>query len=76
MVGADWGDNLSLESDYFDNMNECAIKLIKKRESICLRSAADEIREYRETLTEQKEQPYRDRSVEENLALFEEMRRG
>ncbi|MDD3360614.1 MAG: glutamine--tRNA ligase/YqeY domain fusion protein [Hespellia sp.] len=76
-LGADWGDNLFFASDYFDAMYECAIKLIKKGKAYICDLTAEEIREYRGTLTEAgKNSPYRDRSVEENLALFEEMRAG
>lgn len=76
-LGADWGDNLFFASDYFDTMYECAIKLIKKGKAYICDLTAEEIREYRGTLTEAgKNSPYRDRSVEENLVLFEEMRAG
>ena len=73
-LGADWGDHLYFASDYFDTMYECAIKLIKKGKAYVCDLSAEEIREYRGTLTEPgKNSPYRDRSVEENLQLFEEM---
>ena len=76
-LGADWGDHLYFASDYFDTMYECAIKLIKKGKAYVCDLSAEEIREYRGTLTEPgKNSPYRDRSVEENLQLFEEMRAG
>ncbi len=62
-------------SDYFDQMYECAVKLIKKGKAYVCDLNADEIREYRGTLTEPgKESPYRNRSVEENLDLFERMK--
>ncbi len=64
-------------SNYFDQMYECAVKLIKKGLAYVCDLTADEIREYRGTLTEPgKESPYRNRSVEENLKLFEEMKNG
>lgn len=76
-LGAEWGDNLFFASDYFDTMYECAVKLIKKGKAFVCDLSADEIREYRGTLKEPgKNSPYRDRSVEENLELFEAMRDG
>ena len=76
-LGADWGDHLYFASDYFDQMYEYAIKLIKKGKAYVCDLTADQIREYRGTLTEPgKDSPYRDRSVEENLELFEDMRAG
>ena len=64
-------------SDYFEQMYECAVKLIRKGKAYVCDLSADEIREYRGTLTEPgKESPYRNRSVEENLALFQNMRDG
>ena len=64
-------------SDYFDKMYECAVLLIKKGKAFVCDLSADEIREYRGTLTEPgKNSPYRDRSVEENLNLFERMKNG
>lgn len=64
-------------SDYFDQMYECAVKLIKKGKAFVCDLSADEMREYRGTLKEPgKNSPYRDRSVEENLDLFERMRAG
>ena len=76
-LGADFGDNLFYASDYFDMMYECAIKLIKKGKAYVCDLTAEEIRQYRGTLTEPgKNSPYRDRSVEENLELFEAMRDG
>ena len=76
-LGADWGEHLYFASDYFDQMYECAVKLIKKGKAFVCDLTAEEMREYRGTLTEPgKESPYRNRSVEENLKLFEEMREG
>ncbi len=76
-LGADWKDHLYFASDYFEVMYECAIKLIKKGKAYVCDLTAEEIREYRGTLTEPgKESPYRDRSVEENLELFEAMKDG
>ena len=76
-LGADWGDHLYFASDYFDQMYECAVKLIKKGKAFVCDLTAEQMREYRGTLTEPgKDSPYRNRSVEENLRLFEEMRDG
>ena len=76
-LGADWEDRLYFASDYFDQMYEAAVKLIKKGKAFVCDLTADEIREYRGTLTEpSKESPYRNRSVEENLDLFERMKKG
>ena len=76
-LGADWGDHLYFASNYFDQMYECAVKLIKKGKAFVCDLTAEEMREYRGTLTEPgKNSPYRDRSVEENLRLFEEMKDG
>ena len=76
-LGADWEDRLYFASDYFDQMYECAVKLIKKGKAYVCDLSADEIRQYRGTLTEPgKESPYRNRSVEENLELFENMKNG
>ncbi len=76
-LGADFEDRLFFASDYFPQMYEAAVKLIKKGKAFVCDLSAEEIREYRGTLTEPgKNSPYRDRSVEENLALFEEMRSG
>ena len=75
-LGFEWGE-LRFASDYFDTMYECAVKLIKKGKAFVCDLTGDEMKEYRGTLTEPgKESPYRDRSVEENLKLFEEMREG
>ena len=76
-LGADWEDRLFFSSDYFDQMYECAVELIKKGKAYVSDLSAEQIREYRGTLTEPgKEDPYSGRSVEENLKLFEEMREG
>ncbi len=76
-LGADWEDRLFFASDYFEQMYEAAVRLIKKGKAYVCDLTAEEIREYRGTLTEPgKESPYRNRSVEENLQLFEEMREG
>ena len=76
-LGADWEDRLFFASNYFDQMYEAAVKLIKKGKAFVCDLTAEEIREYRGTLTEPgKNSPYRDRSVEENLDLFERMKNG
>ena len=76
-LGADWKDHLYYASDYFPQMYEAAVKLIKKGKAFVCDLSAEEIREYRGTLTEPgKESPYRTRSVEENLDLFERMKNG
>lgn len=76
-LGADYEDTIYFASDYFDDMYEAAIKLIKKGKAYVCDLTADEIREYRGTLKEPgKNSPYRDRSVEENLRLFEGMKNG
>lgn len=76
-LGADWEDRLFFASDYFEQMYEAAVKLIKKGKAYVSDLNANEIREYRGTLTEPgKKDPYSDRSVEENLELFENMKNG
>ena len=76
-LGADWEDRLFFASNYFDQMYEAAVKLIKKGKAYVCDLTAEQIREYRGTLTEPgKNSPYRDRSVEENLELFENMKAG
>ncbi|MBO5088771.1 MAG: glutamine--tRNA ligase, partial [Lachnospiraceae bacterium] len=76
-LGADFGDKVYYASEYFDAMYEGAIKLIKKGKAFVCDLTAEEIREYRGTLKEPgKESPYRNRSVEENLDLFERMKNG
>jgi len=76
-LGVDFGDEPLYGSDYFEQMYEYAVYLIKKGKAYVCDLSPDEIREYRGTLTEPgKNSPYRDRSVEENLELFEQMRAG
>ena len=76
-LGADWEDRLFFASNYFDQMYEAAVKLIKKGKAYVCDLTAEQIREYRGTLTEPgKNSPYRARSVEENLELFENMKAG
>ena len=76
-LGWDWGNHLYFASDYFDKLYEYALELIKKGKAYVDDRTQDEIRLDRGTLTEVgKESPYRNRSVEENLQLFEEMRAG
>ena len=76
-LGADYEDRLFYASDYFDEMYEDAVKLIKKGKAYVSTLTAEQMREYRGTLTEPgKNDPDRDRSVEENLRLFEEMKSG
>ncbi|WP_343247498.1 glutamine--tRNA ligase/YqeY domain fusion protein [Diplocloster hominis] len=76
-LGADWEDRLYFASDYFQKMYEAAVTLIKKGKAFVCDLSAEEIREYRGTLTEPgKDSPYRNRSVEENLDLFEKMKNG
>ena len=76
-LGAEWDDRLFFASNYFQQMYEAAVKLIKKGKAYVCDLSAEQIREYRGTLTEPgKNSPYRDRSVEENLQLFEDMKNG
>jgi glutaminyl-tRNA synthetase len=76
-LGFDWEERLFYASDYFEQLYECAVQLIKKGKAYVCDLSADEIREYRGTLTEPgKDSPYRTRPVEENLDLFERMRAG
>lgn len=76
-LGADFGDKVFFASDYFEQMYEAAIKLIQKGKAYVCDLTAEEIREYRGTLTEPgKNSPYRDRTVEENLKLFQDMKDG
>ena len=76
-LGADWEDRLFFASNYFDQMYEAAVKLIKKGKAYVSDLSAEQIREYRGSLTEPgKEDPGSVRSVEENLALFEDMKAG
>ncbi len=76
-IGGDFEDRFFFASDYFEQMYEGAIKLIKKGKAYVCELTPDEIREYRGTLTEPgKNSPYRDRTMEENLVLFEGMKNG
>ena len=76
-LGADFEDRLYFASNYFQKMYECAVLLIKKGKAFVCDLSADQIREYRGDFnTPGKESPYRSRSIEENLALFEEMKSG
>ncbi len=76
-LGADWEERLFFASDYFEQMYEGAVKLIKKGKAYVSDLTAEEMREYRGTLTEPgREDPNRERSVEENLTLFEKMKNG
>ena len=76
-LGADWEDRLFFASNYFEQMYEAAVKLIKKGKAYVCDLSPEEIREYRGTLTEPgKDSPYRDRTVEDNLELFENMKNG
>lgn len=76
-LGADWGERLFFASDYFEAMYEAALKLIKKGKAFVCDLSAEEISAYRGTITEPgKESPYRNRSIEENLSLFQKMRNG
>jgi len=76
-LGADFEDRLFFASDYFEQMYQWAVDLIKKGKAYVCDLSADEVREYRGTLTEPgKESPYRNRTIEENLDLFERMRKG
>ncbi len=76
-LGFDWGEHLYFASDYFEKMYQYAIELIKKGKAYVDSHSADQIREYRGTLTAPgKNSPYRDRSIEENLELIEKMKNG
>jgi glutaminyl-tRNA synthetase len=76
-LGFDWGDRLRHSSDYFDQLYDYAVQLVKMGKAYVDSLSADEIRSHRGTLTEPgKNSPYRNRSVEENLDLFERMRAG
>ncbi len=76
-LGFDWEERLYYASDYFETLYEYALQLIKKGKAYVCDLSAEEIREYRGTLTQPgKDSPYRERSVEENLELFERMRKG
>jgi len=76
-LGFDWGNRLYYASDYFEDLYKYAVQLIKQGEAYVDSLSAEEIKEYRGTLTEAgKESPYRNRSIDENLALLEAMRAG
>ncbi|HMN61640.1 MAG TPA: glutamate--tRNA ligase family protein, partial [Anaerolinea sp.] len=76
-LGYDWEDREFYASDYFEQLYQFALQLIRKGKAYVDDLSADQIREYRGTLTEPgKNSPFRDRSVEENLDLFERMRKG
>lgn len=76
-LGFDWGEHLYYASDYFEQLYELAVDLIKQGKAYVCDLSADEIREYRGTLTKPgKDSPYRNRTVEENLDLFARMRQG
>jgi len=76
-LGFDWGDRLYYASDYYEKLYQYALALIRKGKAYVCDLSADEIREYRGTLTQPgNESPYRNRSIEENLDLFERMRSG
>ncbi len=76
-LGFDWGDNLFHASDYFEQLYDFAVELIRLGKAYVDSLSEDEIREYRGTVTEPgRDSPYRDRSVEENLDLFTRMRTG
>ena len=76
-IGGDFEDRCFFASDYFEEMYEAAVKLIKKGKAFVCELSPEQIREYRGTLTEPgKNSPYRDRSIEENLDLFERMKNG
>ena len=76
-VGYDWRDRLYFASDYFEQLYDYAVELIKRGKAYVCELSADEIREYRGTLSQPgKDSPYRHRSIEENLDLFKRMRAG
>ncbi len=76
-LGGDWGDRLFYASDYFDQLYEWAVQLIKSGKAFVCDLSGDEVRKQRGTLTEPgQESPYRNRTVEENLELFERMKAG
>ena len=76
-LGANWEDRLYFASDYFDRMYEAAVTLIKKGKAYVSSLTADEIKEYRGTLKEPgKNDPDRDRPIEESMQLFEDMKNG
>ena len=76
-LGFDWGDRLFHASDYFENLHQCAVQLIEAGKAYVCSLSSEEIREYRGSLSEPgKNSPYRERSIQENLGLFESMRQG
>ncbi|HVM96854.1 MAG TPA: glutamate--tRNA ligase family protein, partial [Candidatus Acidoferrales bacterium] len=76
-LGFDWGDKLFYASDYFERLHDFAVELIKRGKAYVCSLSPDAMRAYRGTLTEPgKDSPYRNRSVDENLRLFAEMRAG
>src|SRR4029079_12924249 len=76
-LGFDWGDKLFFASDYFEQLYEFAVELIRRGQAYVCSLSEDEIREYRGTVTEPgRESPYRHRSVAENLDLFSRMQAG
>src|SRR5579864_5860540 len=76
-LGFDWEDRLFYASDYFDQLYEWAVQLIKSGKAYVCDLSAEQVRKYRGTLTEPgKDSPYRNRTVDENLNLFERMRKG
>jgi glutaminyl-tRNA synthetase len=76
-LGFDWGEHLYYASDYFDKLHDFAVELIQKGKAYVCHLSSEEMRNYRGTLTEPgKESPYRNRSVEENLTLFTQMKNG
>jgi glutaminyl-tRNA synthetase len=76
-LGFDWEDRLFYASDYFEQLHEHAVQLIKKGKAYVCDLSADQVREHRGTLTEPgKDSPYRNRSIEENIDLFARMRKG
>ncbi len=76
-LGFDWGEHLYYASDYFDQLHDFAVELIKRGKAYVCHLSGEEMRQYRGTLTEPgKESPYRNRSVEENLELFRQMKAG
>ena len=76
-LGFDWNGEVRYASDYFDTLYQCAVELIKMGKAFVCDLSAEEMKAYRGTLTEPgKNSPYRDRSIEENLDLFERMKNG
>ncbi|MBP7926761.1 MAG: glutamine--tRNA ligase, partial [Desulfobulbus sp.] len=76
-LGFDWGEHLYYASDYFDQLYEFAVQLIRRGKAYVCHLSGEEMRAYRGTLTEPgRESPYRNRTVEENLELIERMRSG